>query len=113
MNISSNKIAEAKLHMQEEAYNMELSDMNYKLNKKSDIEILEADATEAKQLSDEHIATINRAKEIIAETTPKYEAELLRVVCNKEQIARKISGLEYNTEFCRDNEVLDQFRVKK
>lgn len=105
-----NKIAylEAKKDMLIE----ESIDLNKEIDKKSDIEMLDFYASEAKMFSEHRLETIEELKEELKLVEWLYEFEILQVRCFQFQITRKINWLEYNINYCKDTSNLDAFRKK-
>lgn len=103
----------AKLELIQQEAEAKIAEAEANANKKSSIELLEAMGRASKELSNEHMSTIQRAKETIAKTEPLYEQELLRSKCFTNQIERKIDGLEFSIEYCNIDENLEQFRSVK
>lgn len=88
--------------------------------KLSDIEILESYTSSASRNAERYLEEIdsnNRYIESVKlenlELTEKYERSELRKRCNIEQMSRKAKGLEYDIEYCKNDEILEQFRTKK
>jgi len=84
-----------------------------KVEKKSDIEILEERAKWNFNNSQKTLQEINHYKEMVKILEPLYEIAILRKRCYEAQIERKINWLEYNLNYCKDENNLEQFRKKK
>jgi len=83
------------------------------INNKSEIEVLEAKAIDANNKSNNHLMIIKKLRKEISNNEKAYELELLRERCIKSQIERKIDWLEYQLNYCDNNNNLDYFRLKK
>lgn len=104
---------DAKLRLIQQEADRKIDEATAKSKEKSDVEILEFRASESKHYSDEYMEDIEAAKELIKNTEPLYELELLRSKCFTNQISRKIDWLEYNINYCNNDENLKQFRTVK
>lgn len=100
---------DAKLEMKQQ----EIIDLKEISNKKSDIEMLEFHAKENAYYAKEKLDSIAGYKAEIINLEEGYETNILFQRCFESQIDRKINGLEYNMEYCKDKDNLDQFRSKK
>lgn len=106
---NARKINETKITMMEQ----EQIKLEAKANKRSDIEILEAKASENADYVKSRLEEIESYKEAIKILEWLYETELLTQRCYESQIDRKINDLEYNLDYCEEEVNLDQFRSKK
>ena len=106
-------IQKAKYKLLEEQSSYMIQEAKAQAEKKSDIEILEMNAAEMAATSKVRLNDIESLKEEIAKLEKLYEVELLSQRCYESQIDRKINWLEYNIDYCKDENNLVQFRSKK
>lgn len=103
-----------------DSYEKEVIQANAKITKleiekqeKSDIEKLEELAKESADNAKNSLTKIEEIQKTVDTERINYENNTLRQRCYSEQISRKINWLEYNIDYCKDNSVLENFRVKK
>ena len=101
-----------KLETKNTIFKDSIEELETKVNTKSDIEMLDFYASEAKMYSEYRLETIAELKEELKLVEWLYEFEILQVRCYKSQIDRKINWLEYQMDFCKSQENLDTFRKK-
>ncbi len=93
--------------------NVNIIQLEYDINNKSDIEILENLASKANTSNINYLNKINNYKKTIKKLEIKFETSILKERCFKAQINRKIEWLEYNYNHCKEIKNLNQFRLKK
>lgn len=93
--------------------NARITELEIEKQEKSDIEKLEELAKESADNAKNSLTKIEEIQKIVDTERINYENNTLRQRCYSEQISRKINWLEYNIDYCKDNSVLENFRVKK
>ena len=82
-------------------------------NEQSDVEILSEQASIFSKDAKLQLENIDKLKESIKTAESKYEFNILTKRCYETQMDRLINGLEYNLEYCKVKDNLEQFRKKK
>ena len=104
--IIKNKEFQKKLKEQQK----EISELK---NEQSHIEILSEQASIFSKDAKLQLENIDKLKESIKTAESKYEFNILTKRCYETQMDRLINGLEYNLEYCKVKDNLEQFRKKK